>query len=173
MKPRVLVTYASRHGSTAEVAATIAEALQSACDFAVTLTSMAEFEPPAAYDAIIIGTAIYADQWLPDAEDYLQHFANELQARPVAFFNVCMVAANSDDDSKALLRQYHADAHARAIKPVAVGIFAGQLSHNGLYGLDRWLVTVKHLPPGDYRDWDYIRAWALEACEALQIAIGS
>ena len=64
---KVLVTAASRHGSTAEIATIIAGILQ-ASDID------AEVLPPEAvasvvdYDAVILGSAVYAGQWLEPAE---------------------------------------------------------------------------------------------------------
>lgn len=84
----LLINYASRFGSTAEVAAAVAETARIECDIEVTIRPISEFESPEPYDALMIGTAIYADQWLPDVEDYLHQYQQVLQRKPLVYFVV-------------------------------------------------------------------------------------
>ncbi|RMG89401.1 MAG: hypothetical protein D6712_01725, partial [Chloroflexi bacterium] len=129
MKPQLLITYATRNGSTTEVAAAIAETARLEGDFQVTLKPVEAFESPANYDAVIIGSPIYADQWLPAAEDYLYEYHTLLAQKPVACFITCMVAANDNPESTTLKHKYREEAQTLDFQPLRVGIFAGKLKH--------------------------------------------
>ena len=65
----VLVVYASKHGSTAEIAEAIGSTLQDE-GFDAEILPAAEAGDPASYDAVILGSAIYAGSWLKEALDY-------------------------------------------------------------------------------------------------------
>ena len=83
---KVLVTAASRHGSTAEIATIVAGILQ-ASDID------AEVLPPEAvasvvdYDAVILGSAVYAGEWLEPARAFVARHADDLATRPVFLFS--------------------------------------------------------------------------------------
>ena len=83
---RVLVTAASRHGSTAEIATIIAGILQTSDIDAASI-------PPEAvasvvdYDAVIIGSAVYAGQWLEPARAFVARHIDDLATRPVFLFS--------------------------------------------------------------------------------------
>ncbi|WP_428543248.1 flavodoxin domain-containing protein [Profundibacter sp.] len=74
----ILIAYASRLGSTAEVAKTIADEIgaQTRC--------IDDIESLAGYDAVIIGSAIRYDKWLPEATDFVKTHQSTLQSMPVA-----------------------------------------------------------------------------------------
>lgn len=83
---RVLVSAASRHGATAEIGEAIATALrESGLD--------AQFRPPervavtSDYDAFVLGSAVYAGHWLPDAIDLCDRIGPDLKGRPVWLFS--------------------------------------------------------------------------------------
>jgi menaquinone-dependent protoporphyrinogen oxidase len=74
---RVLIAAASKHGSTAEVAARIAEALRTSLpgDAVVEVRSAVEVADVAPYDAVVLGSAVYMGRWLDDARDAAQRIA--------------------------------------------------------------------------------------------------
>ena len=65
---QILVGYTSSHGSTAEIAHRIAGALQRA-DWAVEVLAVREIADPGAYDAVVLGSAIHNQEWLPEATE--------------------------------------------------------------------------------------------------------
>jgi menaquinone-dependent protoporphyrinogen oxidase len=90
--PRVLVVVASRHGATAEIAVALArsiadsEAGRAAGLSAVTMP--ADQRPdPAAFDAVLLGSAVYAGNWLEPAREYATRHADVLGTRPVWLFS--------------------------------------------------------------------------------------
>ena len=86
--PQVLVTAASRHGSTAEIATAIARALE---ESVVGLTAIAvpidQRPEPARFDAVVLGSAVYAGRWLEPAREYAAAHAEALRDRPVWLFS--------------------------------------------------------------------------------------
>jgi menaquinone-dependent protoporphyrinogen oxidase len=82
----VLVAYASRMGSTREIAAAIADELAQ-LDHTVTVASCAEASDVDGFDAVVIGSAIYVRRWLPDAVHYLRSQSPYLTSRPTYLFH--------------------------------------------------------------------------------------
>src|SRR4051794_9657417 len=82
----VLVTFASKHGSTAEIAERIAETL-STCGLQVDCMEAGEVESLAGYDAVILGSAVYMRRWRREARKFLHRFADDLAQRPFWVFS--------------------------------------------------------------------------------------
>lgn len=89
---RILVTYATCHGSTAEIARRIANRLESSGD-AVECLAMSEVSHLSGYEAVVAGSAIYDQDWLDEARAFVSRFAPDLGALPVWLFSVGMPAA--------------------------------------------------------------------------------
>ena len=85
---RILVACASRHGSTAEIAAEIADVLRRDVPGAVVdLRDAAQAGEVAGYDAAVIGSAVYMGRWLPAARDLVEEHREVLSAMPVWLFS--------------------------------------------------------------------------------------
>ena len=83
---RVLVSAASRHGSTTEIAARIAEILDPSPQIAVVVAAPAEVDSLEGFDAYVIGSAVYMGHWLTDARD-LVHRVSGWTDNPVWLFS--------------------------------------------------------------------------------------
>src|SRR5690606_33116049 len=86
---RVLVAYATRFGSTEEVAQRIGTVLSSE-SIQTDVRAVEEITSLRDYDAIVIGSAIRVGRWVPEAVDFLREYEAELRDLPVAYFTVCM-----------------------------------------------------------------------------------
>ena len=84
---KILLTSSSRHGSTDEVAAVIAERLQAA-KIDVDIKRPEDVDVVDGYDAFILGSAVYMTKWTPEAVDFTERFHEPLKARPVWAFSV-------------------------------------------------------------------------------------
>lgn len=83
---RVLVSAASKHGSTKEIAAVIAKTLDRAgfdCDH----IAPTDIEDTGHYDAVVIGSAIYMGQWMGEARDLLERIEPQVGSKPVWLFS--------------------------------------------------------------------------------------
>ena len=84
MSDKILVTYASRSGSTAGVAEAIASTL-SEQGIPVDVYPMNEVQDISAYGAVIAGSAIQVDKWLPEARQFVEQYQAKYLLRPLAF----------------------------------------------------------------------------------------
>jgi menaquinone-dependent protoporphyrinogen oxidase len=85
-EPSVLVAYASKHASTAEIAERIAAAMRDAgCD--AQAIAAAEVRDVSGYEAVVLGSAVYAKRWQRDARSFARRHATALKAMPVWLFS--------------------------------------------------------------------------------------
>lgn len=160
MKNAVLVTYATRAGSTAEIAAVIGETLAER-GFRVDVKSINSQPALDGYSAVILGSAIRMGNWLPEMLKFIQTNQNALNALPTALFTVHMLNAADDETSRAARAAYTAPV--RALLPNAPeAFFTGLMDFSRLSFLDRFIASMVKAVESDQRDWDKIRAWANE-----------
>ena len=167
----ILLAYATRFGSTQEVAEAITATLREA-GIEVELQAMQDVESLDGYDAIVLGAALYNTRWHQDAHQFLAKHQESLMRRPVAIFTLGPL--NTSDAAKRNSRRQLDKELAKYawLKPVALEVFAGKYdpSKPGMGFFERLL------PARDYRNWEAIRAWAnalpaqLERAEMLQLA---
>jgi menaquinone-dependent protoporphyrinogen oxidase len=159
---RVLVTAASRHGSTAEIAAIIAGVLQAS-------NIETEVQPPEAvtsvvdYDAVILGSAVYAGQWLEPARDFVDRHADDLATRPVFLFS----SGPLGYPSRRPVEPADAIAVETTTGALDLQVFAGRLVGRELSLPERLVALKTHAPYGDFRPWDDILDWAREIARYL------
>ena len=157
MNDRILVTYATRMGSTIDVAAAIGEAL-SASGFSVDVRPIKENLRISGYQAVFIGSAVQYGQWLPEAVDFVKSNQHALNQVPVALFSVHIQNLGNDEKSR-----QHRLAYLNAVRPflqpMAEGFFAGRFDRRGATLLLPGLLA-RFIPAQDLRDWKKIRAWA-------------
>ena len=98
MTQKILVTYASRTGSTVGVAETIGKTLGKN-GAQVDVLPMQEVKDITLYEAVVAGSAIQNQQWLPEAMQFMQTNRATLKQKPFAMFSVCMTLAmrNGED----------------------------------------------------------------------------
>jgi len=161
---RVLVTAASKHGSTGEIAGRITERLrESSIDV--------DYRPPSdvtrvdGYDAVVLGSAVYAGHWLPAARDLVTAFAGDLARRPVFLFSSGPVGdppkpAEDPVDVAAIVAATRAREHR---------VFAGRLERRRLGFAEKAIVVALRVPDGDYRDWSAVDAWASSIVDSIAI----
>lgn len=164
MSKRILVTYATRAGSTAGVAEFIGQTLAED-GWPVDVRPMKDVTGLAPYDAVVAGSAIQSKRWLPEAMEFIQTNQTALVQKPCAVFLVCMTLAMPNADKH---RESVADflRPVRAIvKPVSEGYFAGALDISKVTSSwDRLKFRLSVMfgvwSEGDHRDWNAIQAWA-------------
>jgi menaquinone-dependent protoporphyrinogen oxidase len=163
MNEKILVTYTSYSGTTAEIAEAISKTL-TATGANVELLPMQDVKSLSPYSAVVIGSPIRASKWSPDAIKFIQDHQSELLQKRVATFTVCITLAMSNSER---YRQAVAGwiAPVRAlVRPVSEGLFAGRLDFSKLhFNWDtvklRAVVALGIFPKEDRRDWKAVRAW--------------
>ena len=83
---RVLVSAASMHGSTSDIAQVIAEVLAEQ-GLVVTVLEPEKVQSIEEYNAVIIGSAVYLAHWLAPAIDLVNRCLDQLSSRPVWLFS--------------------------------------------------------------------------------------
>ncbi len=159
MKQRILVAYASKAGSTGEVAAAIGQAL--AVNGAAVDVYPVEAVPAIQdYQAVIVGSAIRAGKWLATATRFVETHQPTLSQIPTAYFTCCMTLYEETEENRSKALGYM-DPVRGMVTPVAVGAFGGKLDYSKLSFLDGMMMkVVGGAPEGDFRPWEAIRAWA-------------
>lgn len=186
---RVLVVHASRHGATAGIAEKIGEVLRAEGIDAVT-TPAARNPDPGGFDAFVVGGGVYMGSWVKDGITYLDRYAETLAAHPTWLFSSGPLKGSTPDRKAGP----NVDPIENALGPLegpgsggrkAVEGLAARIhprGHRVFYGaydpsdppqglperLVRMMPGAKGiLPPGDYREWDLIAAWAREIATAV------
>lgn len=166
--PRVLVASASRHGATGEIGAALARFLaDSAAGRSAGLLASAvpvEHRPdPAEFDAVVLGSAVYAGSWLGSARDFATTHAAALRRRPVWLFSSGPIGTPPFPPDE----PYDASTLRTLLGARDSRVFPGRLDERLLSFGERAVVTAMRAPLGDFRDWDLVRAWAAEIAGAL------
>jgi len=154
---RVLVTAASRHGATHEIAAAIAAGLvrrrveAQACP-------VEELAGLDGYDAYVIGSAVYVGRWLDGARDLVEAHGDALSARPVWLFSSGPLgppeALKPEGDP------VDVGGLVEATRAVEHRVFSGRLDRALLSFAEKAVVVAVRAPEGDFRDWEAIDGFA-------------
>lgn len=175
MADKILVTYASRAGSTAGVAEAIGQALASS-GAQVDVRPMQEVNDLSPYGAVVAGSAIQEGQWLPEAMQFVRTYQTALTQKPFAAFLVCMTLAMNNPQAYEMVPNWMAPVRA-LVRPVSEGYFAGALILDKVPSLrDRLMFRISAAlgvwSVGDHRDWNLIRGWAASLPEKLLPQVG-
>lgn len=159
---KVLIVAASRHGSTAEIARAIGARLRGR-GHDVDVLEPSEVSSPDGYDAVIIGSAVYAGNWLKDAREFVEMNADALSAERVWLFS----SGPLDDPEGEAIPAQKIDRLTSATGSLGHHVFAGRLDRSELNRAERLLTKIVHAPDGDFRDWDDVTRWADQIADAL------
>ena len=165
---RVLVSAASKHGATAEMAGWIGEALADNGVEAV-VRPPREVSSLDGFDAVVLGSGVYMGKWLDDANALVDRFAEELRARPVWLFS----SGPAGDPARPEADPVDAGQIVTATGARDHRIFPGRLERRHL-GFAEWaIVSALRVPDGDYRPRIEVDVWAGEIARALESAPSS
>ena len=164
---KVLVTTASEHGATGEIAEAIGEVLRGR-GLDVTVLPTGEVGSIDEYDAVVLGSAVYAGHWLRAARDLVERSSSALAARPVWLFSSGPVG----DPSRKLAQRMSEDPVELAFIQEATRarehrMFAGRLDKQNLSRPEKAVLTVFRGLEGDFRDWNEIVQWASRIADSL------
>jgi menaquinone-dependent protoporphyrinogen oxidase len=170
---KILVTAASRHGATQQIADTIAATLRRH-GLEVDVIDPARVVSVEEYDAVVIGSAVYLGRWLKQATDVVNRFPAPLAERPVWLFSSGPVG----DPSRGLVQKMNADpAQLPALRAITGAeehrIFAGKLDKQNLSRPQRAALALVRGLDGDFRDWDEIEKWASSIADRLRTRLGA
>lgn len=160
---KILVTAASKHGSTQEIADAIAMRLRSD-GFEVDQFPPESVQSLNGYDAIVVGSSVYMRQWVESARNFVEQYHEQLKKIPVWAFSVGMSGVPK-----------RAPQDPRRIGPVAtVNLFRNQKTFAGRYDPSRLSLRERSVArlagaiEGDFRQWDEVNAWADSIAKELE-----
>ena len=159
MPTSVLVAYATKYGSTQEVAEAVAAALRES-GLKVDIQPAREVRSLEGYDAVVLGAALYMYKWHKDALHFLSRHRKALSEKPVAAFALGPVRNPREEkewqNSRAQLDKELAKYS--WLKPVAIEILGGKFDPKKLtFPMNKFAGKE---PASDARDWTAIPTWA-------------
>jgi menaquinone-dependent protoporphyrinogen oxidase len=163
MTKKILVAYGSVSGSTAEVAQAIAEEMGQA-GTQVDISPVEEVKDISGYDAVVVGTAVRMFHILPKTRRFLRRHRKGLKNVPVAYFLVCLTMGEETPENIQKATDF-AKPMIKTKSPVSLGLFGGCVNHEKM--TDIFGKSMKAVPEQDHRDWQKIRAWAMEILPKL------
>jgi menaquinone-dependent protoporphyrinogen oxidase len=160
----ILVAYATKMAGTKEIAEAIAARIRAA-SHEVTVLDAAKVGTVEPYKAVVLGSALYAGRWRPEAVKLLKRNADLLARRPVWLFHSGplgpeQVPQRAPRKVRELAARIGADEPTtfggRLTPETATGFFAKKMAQSSM--------------AGDYRDWDAIDLWAYRIAQQLVAA---
>ena len=170
MDKQVLVAYATKYGATAEIAEKIGEVLRQA-GLPTDVPPVDRVGDLSAYEAVVLGSAVYIGQWRKDAVKFLKTNETALSGKPVWLFSS---GPTGEGDPVELLQGWR---FPKKLQPIAdrigardIAVFHGAVGANKLSSIERWMLKNVQAPSGDFRDWEAITSWATAIAAELKEA---
>ncbi|HEY6731201.1 MAG TPA: flavodoxin domain-containing protein [Solirubrobacterales bacterium] len=161
----VLIAYASKRGSTAEIAETVAATLRRE-GLGVCLEPVDKVQNLERYDAVVLGSAVYLKRWRGDAKHFLKKHRKALRQMPFWVFSSGPVGDPASDNPDWLeppkLAEKIEDLGGRGHV-----VFGGCVPAEPQGAIERAMVDGVPKEFRDRRDWDEIRAWAKQVASDL------
>jgi menaquinone-dependent protoporphyrinogen oxidase len=152
---KVLIAAATRHGATAEIAQVMGDTLRER-GLDPTVLEPEQVDSVDGYDAVVVGSAVYAGHWLKPARELVARCGDALAARPVWLFSSGPVGdPPKPEEDPVDVAEVLATTRAREHR-----VFAGRLARRQLAFPERAIVSALRVPEGDFRDWAAITEWA-------------
>jgi menaquinone-dependent protoporphyrinogen oxidase len=155
----VLVAYASKHGSTAEIAGVIATEL-AAAGLTVDCREVSQVGATQHYDAVVVGSAVYMGRWRPEARHFLRLHRKALAQQLLYVFSSGPVGSDAQQPGSPALEPRRIVRSLERLGAREHVVFAGSLPGVPAGRLMR--AAARNTPPElrDRRDLDQIKAWA-------------
>ncbi len=194
---KILVTYATMAGSTAEVAQAVGEELNK-CGFQVDVLPIEQVKDLQSYSGVVVGGPMIMG-WHRSASGFLKKHRSDFQRIPLAVFLTAMSLTKTSDmrlegvavtvdenlpkppkvEGKLSFRERYALlSHylepivkaTRSVKPASIGVFGGRME----YGRLKWwavlfAMVIIQAPAGEKRNWPVIRSWAASLPAAFKL----
>lgn len=162
----ILVAYATKAGSTREVAESIAQTLRGE-GLAVDVLPAKEVSALDKYQAVILGAPLYLFRWHKDAHKFLSRHRGSFTRLPLAIF--ALGPWNNKEEELQSARDQLAKELARYpwLRPLDTTVFVGRFDPAKLTFPYSWIPAMKNMPAQDDRDWDAIQTWAADMAARL------
>ena len=166
MSNPVLVAYATRYGSTQEVADKIAATLRQS-GLTVEVQPAKQVRTLDGYRAVVLGAPLYMSDWLKEARNFLSRHRATLTTLPVAIFALGPTEDNEKDLTETRKQFDKVLSQFPWLTPVAAELFGGRFDPSRLTFPYNLIPGLKRMSVSDIRDWDAIGVWANGLVEKL------
>jgi menaquinone-dependent protoporphyrinogen oxidase len=167
MDKKILVTYASKYGATAEIARKIGDTLSDE-GFTVDTLPVMEVKDISDYGAVVLGSAAYIGQWRKEAANFVRKYEAALSEKPLWLFS--SGPTGKGDPVKLLdgwLSPKKLQPVIERIGPRDATVFHGIMQMDKMNAFEKFIVKRIKSPMGDFRDWEAISSWAKSIAEEL------
>ncbi len=163
---KVLVAVASKHGATIEIGQVIEASLHSS-GLEADLKRIEDVTTLSPYDAVVLGSGVYAGHWMRSAREFVDIHEGELKRLPVWLFSSGPIG----DPPKPLENPAEVAGVVKRIGPRGHRLFAGKIEGSDLGISEKALVALVRAQLGDFRPWSEISSWAESIAEQLQASV--
>jgi len=159
---KVLVSAGSKHGSTVEIAERIGSILRArGCE--VDISRPEQVVGLEDYEAVVLGSAVYAGHWVDSAKGLAQRLADLSPKIPIWLFSSGPIGdppkpEEDPVDVADILQSTGARQHR---------VFSGKIDKSKLNFAERAILLAVHGQEGDFRNWSDIEEWADEIAQRL------
>jgi menaquinone-dependent protoporphyrinogen oxidase len=160
MNTTILVAFATKSGSTREVADAVAGTLAER-GLRVEVRPAAEVEDLEPFAGVVLGTALYMGRAHRDARRFLRRHRAALAGLPVAVFGMGPGSLRDKDVAGSRSQLVRALGHVPELAPGRIAIFGGVVKPETLR------FPFNRMPAADARDWDAIEAWAADVADLM------
>ena len=172
---KILVAYASKCGSTAEIAERVARIL-SENGYAVTLSAVQQVKDISPYQHVILGTALRFEKPLDEMTAFVKKYQAELQRPTVVCFSAGTYMRQDTPENRAKTLKFMQPLLDELSRPAMLVMFGGKVAYDKLSPFWRFLVSMDQsglMAEGDGRNWPLIEAWAEELAtgRAFRVAV--
>jgi menaquinone-dependent protoporphyrinogen oxidase len=167
MTKKLLIAYASKCGSTAEIAKSMGKVLLEK-GFEVDILPVNQVKTMDGYVGIRAGSAVRVGAGLPEAIDFVKNNQTTMQKIPTAIFTVHGLNWENTSASEALRKNY-TNAVKQLISPADEAFFTGKIDYSTMTFLEKMLCKAVKAVEEDRRDWGLINGWAAEIPGKLRL----
>lgn len=157
---RILVSAGSKYGSTREIGERIGEVLRD-MGHTVDVMDPNEVGDLDGYEAVVLGSAVYAGHWVPSAIELAHRIADSGIATWLFSSGPVGDPPKPDEDPVDVADIYE------STSALEHRVFAGKIDKSKLGFAEKAIMVAVRAPEGDFRDWDQITTWATEIAEQL------
>jgi menaquinone-dependent protoporphyrinogen oxidase len=164
MPAEMLIAYATRSGSTGEVAEAIGAKMREA-GLQVEVARMRDLKAIGKQTAVVLGAPLYMGGLPGDVRRFLARNRADLSVRKAWFFVLGPIEGKPEEFEQARAQAQKWLEKEAWFGPAEIKVFGGKFDVNRMpfpFSLARYLPAfpAKNMPAKDIRDWEAIRAWA-------------
>jgi len=164
LKDVILIAYATKHGSTREVADAVARTLgeEGLC---VAVEPAATVRDLSGYHGVVLGAALYMGRGHADARRFLERHRAALSRMPFAVFGMGPLTTAPKDMAGSYAQLERMLAKTPEVASFATAIFGGVVEPAVLH------FPFSRMPASDARDWGEIEHWARQLAAGLRARV--